>query len=61
MSMVAWTVDDAPTWARLAQAGVDVIITNVVDKLVAWLGPLKAAINATIAAAGAGDISSLPQ
>ena len=53
-SVVAWTVDDAPTWARLAQAGADGVITNVVDKLVAWLTPLKAAINATIAAAGVG-------
>jgi glycerophosphoryl diester phosphodiesterase len=52
LSVVAWTVDDAPTWARLSQLGVDGIITNVVDKLVAWLAPLKAAINATIAAAG---------
>ena len=51
-SVVAWTVDDAPTWASLAQMGVDGIITNVVDRLVAWLTPLKAAINATIAAAG---------
>ena len=50
-SVVAWTVDDSPTWARLSQAGVDGIITNVVDKLVGWLAPLKAAINATIAAA----------
>jgi glycerophosphoryl diester phosphodiesterase len=54
-SVVAWTVDDVPTWARLAQAGADGIITNVVDKLVAWLTPLKAAVNATIAAAG-GDL-----
>ena len=52
LSVVAWTVDDAPTWARLSQFGVDGIITNVVDKLVAWLTPLAAAINATIAAAG---------
>ena len=52
LSVVAWTVDDVPTWARLAQMGVDGVITNVVDKLVAWLTPLKAAINATIAAAG---------
>ena len=52
LSIVAWTVDDIPTWARLAQLGADGIITNVVDKLVAWLVPLKAAINATIAAAG---------
>lgn len=51
-SVVAWTVDDAPTWALLAQAGVDGIITNAVDKLVAWLAPLKVAINATIGAAG---------
>ena len=51
-SVVAWTVDDTPTWVRLSQAGVDGIITNVVDKLVAWLSPLKIAINATIAAAG---------
>lgn len=51
-SVVAWTVDDVPTWARLSQIGVDGIITNVVDKLVAWQAPLKAAINATIAAAG---------
>ena len=51
-SVVAWTVDDVPTWVRLSQAGVDGIITNVVDKLVAWLTPLKIAINATIAAAG---------
>jgi len=59
-SVVAWTVDDAPTWARLAQMGVDGIITNVVDKLVAWLTPLKAAINATIAAAGGVDATGLP-
>ena len=51
-SVVAWTIDDVPTWVRLAQAGADGIITNVVDKLVAFLTPLKAAINATIAAAG---------
>ena len=51
-SVVAWTVDDEPTWALLAQAGVDGIITNAVDKLVAWLAPLTAAINATIGAAG---------
>lgn len=51
-SVVAWTSDDVPTWVRLSQAGVDGIITNVVDKLVAWLTPLKVAINATIAAAG---------
>ena len=51
-SVVAWTIDDVPTWARLSMAGADGIITNVVDKLVAWLTPLKAAINATIAAAG---------
>ena len=50
-SVVAWTVDDAPSWARLAQIGVDGIITDSVDKLVAWLAPLKLAINATIAAA----------
>jgi glycerophosphoryl diester phosphodiesterase len=52
LSVVAWTVDDVPTWAKLAQMGVDGIITNVVDKLVAWLTPLKVAINATISAAG---------
>jgi glycerophosphoryl diester phosphodiesterase len=52
LSVVAWTVDDVPTWARLAGLGVDGIITDVVDKLVAWLTPLQAAINATIAAAG---------
>ena len=52
LSVVAWTVDDVPTWVQLAQMGVDGIITNVVDKLVAWLTPLKVAINATIAAAG---------
>ena len=33
-------------------AGVDGIITTAVDELVAWLAPLKAAINATIGAAG---------
>ena len=55
LSVVAWTVDDAPTWARLAQAGVDGIITNVVDKLAAWLTPLKATINAAIAAAGQAE------
>ena len=54
--VVAWTVDDAPTWASLAQMGVDGIITNVVDRLVAWLTPLKAAINATIAAAGVAAV-----
>jgi glycerophosphoryl diester phosphodiesterase len=54
-SVVAWTVNDAPTWARLAQAGADGIITDTVDKLVAWLAPLKAAINATIGAAGAWE------
>ena len=53
LSVVAWTVDDVPSWVHLAQMGVDGIITNVVDKLVAWLSPLKVAINATIAAAGA--------
>lgn len=53
LSVVAWTVDDVPTWVRLSQIGVDGIITNVVDRLVAWLTPLKTAINATIAAAGA--------
>lgn len=52
LSVVAWTVDDVPTWARLAQMGVDGIIADDVDKLVQWLNPLKAAINATIAAAG---------
>ena len=52
LSVVAWTVDDVPTWVALSQMGVDGIITNVVDKLVSWLTPLKAAINATIAAAG---------
>lgn len=51
-SVVAWTVDDAPTWALLSQAGVDGIITNAVDQLVAWLKPLKVAINSTIGAAG---------
>lgn len=51
-SVVAWTVDDVPTWVRLSQFGVDGIITNVVDKLVSWQAPLKAAINAAIAAAG---------
>jgi len=51
-SVVAWTVDDIPTWVRLAQAGADGIITNTVDKLVQWLAPLKVAVNATIAAAG---------
>ena len=52
LSVVAWTVDDVPTWVRLAQIGVDGIISDDVDKLVQWLTPLKAAINATIAAAG---------
>ena len=52
LSVVAWTVDDVPSWVALSQMGVDGIITNVVDKLVSWLTPLKAAINATIAAAG---------
>jgi glycerophosphoryl diester phosphodiesterase len=52
LSVVAWTVDDVPTWAKLAQIGVDGIIADDVDKLVQWLNPLKAAINATIAAAG---------
>jgi glycerophosphoryl diester phosphodiesterase len=55
LSVVAWTVDDAPTWARLAQQGADGIITNVVDKLVAWLSPLKLTINAAIAAAGQAE------
>ena len=55
LSVVAWTVDDVPTWVRLAQMGVDGIITNTVDKLVAWLSPLKVAINATIAAAAGSE------
>ena len=52
LSVVAWTVDDIPTWARLAQLGVDGVITDTVDKFVAWLKPLRAAIDAVIAAAG---------
>lgn len=52
LSVVAWTVDDIPTWARLAQLGVDGIITDVVDKYVNWTKPLKATIDAAIAAAG---------
>ena len=51
-AVVAWIADDAPTWAQLSRAGVDGIYTNVVDKLVAWLTPLKAAIDAVIAVAG---------
>ena len=58
LSVVAWTVDDVPTWARLAQLGVDGIITDVVDKLLGWMKPLKATINAAIAAAGNASVGA---
>jgi len=52
LSVVAWTVDDVPTWVHLTQLGVDGIITDVVDKFVNWSRPLKATLDAAIAAAG---------
>lgn len=53
LSVVAWTVDDIPTWTWLSQIGVDGIITNRADLLVNWTSPIAIAINQTIAAAGA--------
>ena len=40
VSVWAWTADKPDDWARIVEAGVDGIITNVPHKLREWLGSL---------------------
>ena len=40
VSVWTWTVDNPDDWARVVEAGVDGIITNVPHKLREWLGAL---------------------
>ena len=48
LSVVAWTVNDEPTWRQLAGWGVDGIITDVADVLVKFFANLTAAVASAI-------------